>query len=956
MGPGKLRILFLLFFLFPLALRGQGAFSLFNGRNHPELRWQILESDHFRVIFHQRLDSLAKECAAVAEACYAPICENLQHRPQSKIPIYLTDQDDISNGFTVADRYIGIWVNVNGYMEWSSGEDKWLRKVIAHELVHYVHFSALRTPLGLLGQSFSGTPTWFIEGLAQYESETWNVLRGDLLLRVSVWDDVLDTDGENWPTNGPLIYAIGNSRVRYLAERYGDSSLVKLINHRKHFLGIPYYDFVAAFRAAFNESEAKVLQDWHRRINVCYNTIYGQKELPLEAVDNIDLPMLFIDGLDVSADRQWLALVGILNANTVYRSLVRMRNDSTKAMQVLAQGEISAQVSFSPDGSSIAFSRLRRGCNGSLMRDLYVSDPHGNLVRLTSDCNAVDPDWSPDGRRLVFVDEQNGQSNLYIIDAAGGRPQQLTDLNGDVQLLSPRWSPDGKRIAVSLFDAQGNRDIALVDSCGLVKPLLRDRDDDRLPTWSPQGDQIVFVSYRNGSPNLFRLPITKPDSLSLITDIAGSVTRPVWRGDSLYAILSDSRKRDQLVRLDANRFVDLRQTSVDSHFTAWMHKQPPAGLPPLAPDGIDPVATESSGPYYSFRHLRHVLTLPIPVAANDGAGLFAMSLFAEPLGKHLLSAAAFIDAADIAQSQFFLNYLNRCTFADVALSGFRLPASGQIWDGRALVEEARGARLDVQWPLALGDQPFDRALVGGHAEWSQNRVLNKKDFLDTQIVPAEKQIGECGFFALYRRKPPDLRNTWNPQSGFGALVQMRFSDKNWGSELFYRRLTANTYAILPLPLAEHVFFIHTKADGVSGETLAQDFVGLDRDDQPDFGKGLRFVDRDRVRGFRRFRIGDRLLFASAEYRLPLLPDLGWNIAGFSFRETSLTGFFDTATVWWADSTSWRKTGWDRSVGWEIKNRVSMAGFDFVHAFGMAWPLIDTGENEKYYRLRAVIPF
>jgi Tol biopolymer transport system component len=78
-----------------------------------------------------------------------------------------------------------------------------------------------------------------------------------------------------------------------------------------------------------------------------------------------------------------------------------------QAMQVLAQGEISAQVSFSPDGSSIAFSRLRRGRNGSLLRDLYVSDPHGNLVRLTSDCNAVDPDWSPDGRRLVFVDEQN---------------------------------------------------------------------------------------------------------------------------------------------------------------------------------------------------------------------------------------------------------------------------------------------------------------------------------------------------------------------------------------------------------------------------------------------------------------------------------------------------------------------------------------------------------------------
>src|SRR5690625_5930431 len=100
--------------------------------------------------------------------------------------LYISDVDEISNGFAapVGDGYAMIWVNVQDYAESWTGREKWLRKVIAHELAHLYHFRAVRTPLGLLGGGL-GTPVpdFWAEGLAQYMTETWDAQRGDRWLR-----------------------------------------------------------------------------------------------------------------------------------------------------------------------------------------------------------------------------------------------------------------------------------------------------------------------------------------------------------------------------------------------------------------------------------------------------------------------------------------------------------------------------------------------------------------------------------------------------------------------------------------------------------------------------------------------------------------------------------------------------------------------------------------------------
>ena len=54
------------------------------------------------------------------------------------------------------------------------------------------------------------------------------------------------------------------------------------------------------------------------------------------------------------------------------------------------------------------------------------------------------PDWSPDGKNVVYVSYQKDAMELWLLDLGSGKSQQLT--SGGAVNVEPRWSPDGKRI------------------------------------------------------------------------------------------------------------------------------------------------------------------------------------------------------------------------------------------------------------------------------------------------------------------------------------------------------------------------------------------------------------------------------------------------------------------------------------------------------------------------------
>ncbi|TVR29329.1 MAG: hypothetical protein EA390_10010, partial [Balneolaceae bacterium] len=119
-------------------------FNSFSGRNHPYLNWQVAETEHFRIMYHQRVADIIPEAAAIAEESYAALSENMGVEFSGKIPIYLSDEDEVINGFAnpIGKGYTMIWVNLPSSEFWT-GEEKWLRKVIAHELGHIFHFKAI---------------------------------------------------------------------------------------------------------------------------------------------------------------------------------------------------------------------------------------------------------------------------------------------------------------------------------------------------------------------------------------------------------------------------------------------------------------------------------------------------------------------------------------------------------------------------------------------------------------------------------------------------------------------------------------------------------------------------------------------------------------------------------------------------------------------------------------------
>src|SRR5690606_18868696 len=123
---------------------------------------------------------------------------------------------------------------------------------------------------------------------------------------------------------------------------------------------------------------------WRRHINVYYNTMAGQMELPDSLdVDPLQLPGQYRYDVKYSPDTTHIAVLSLVSLQRPFRRLYVVDREA-KSTRVVAEGSVRAPVSWSPDGRSLAFSRTVRGEHGSLLNDLFVVDADGsNLRRLT---------------------------------------------------------------------------------------------------------------------------------------------------------------------------------------------------------------------------------------------------------------------------------------------------------------------------------------------------------------------------------------------------------------------------------------------------------------------------------------------------------------------------------------------------------------------------------------------
>jgi Tol biopolymer transport system component len=116
--------------------------------------------------------------------------------------------------------------------------------------------------------------------------------------------------------------------------------------------------------------------------------------------------------------------------------------------------------------------------------------------------HSVDPDWSPDGSQIVYMQarftDNSAQSRLVVMNADGSDRQPLTNFGG-VEKWNPKWMPDGETIVFERYRETGKlSNIATINvTDGTQQAMLATKSWETNPIPSPDGTRIAFTSNRD---------------------------------------------------------------------------------------------------------------------------------------------------------------------------------------------------------------------------------------------------------------------------------------------------------------------------------------------------------------------------------------------------------------------------------------------------------------------------
>lgn len=158
------------------------------------------------------------------------------------------------------------------------------------------------------------------------------------------------------------------------------------------------------------------------------------------------------------------------------------------------------------------------------------------LTRLTAGpWDDAYPALDPNGSRLAFASNRQGQWDLYVLDLMSGEIQRVTET--PEYDASPSWSPDGKWLAYESYSRAepAGLDIYLVSLEGDQKPVrLTDHPGaDYAPAWSPQGRQVAFVSNRTGDREVWLADLDQSEErfVNLSQNAEAEDDQPAWNPD-----------------------------------------------------------------------------------------------------------------------------------------------------------------------------------------------------------------------------------------------------------------------------------------------------------------------------------------------------------------------------------------------------------------------------------------
>ena len=155
----------------------------------------------------------------------------------------------------------------------------------------------------------------------------------------------------------------------------------------------------------------------------------------------------------------------------------------------------SVRAGVAPTNGRILFTHCEdpSGCQ------IYTANPDGSaLEQVTSGEDSFQGDWSPDGERIAYVSFTSGDAAIWIANADGSDPQQLTPDDPDSDNFWPRFSPDGAWILFTNcfgFDCDGGISAVRPDGTGVHAVTPNSHDSYNVAELAPSGSQMAYMRW-----------------------------------------------------------------------------------------------------------------------------------------------------------------------------------------------------------------------------------------------------------------------------------------------------------------------------------------------------------------------------------------------------------------------------------------------------------------------------
>jgi Tol biopolymer transport system component len=161
--------------------------------------------------------------------------------------------------------------------------------------------------------------------------------------------------------------------------------------------------------------------------------------------------------------------------------------------KVLESDEPLLEPAWSPDGSRLLYITVEGGLPQLFVKEMNAKSPQPDTNLTKSATIERNPNWSPDGKQICWVHMENNEHVIWTMNADGTGAKRISDRA--IMCSNPSWSADGKTIAYSTMrPTEGNFRLWQMNTDGSE---VRDLYKDLLirvvyPAFSPDGKQILF--------------------------------------------------------------------------------------------------------------------------------------------------------------------------------------------------------------------------------------------------------------------------------------------------------------------------------------------------------------------------------------------------------------------------------------------------------------------------------